>query len=63
MKMHTLVFLLFQEPIGGINVPIEAVERKGDLNMRPKWNAMAFAERYNLRLLGANFFLTEHGKT
>lgn len=62
MKRHTLVFLLFQEPIGGINVPIEAVERKGDLNMRPKWNAMAFAERYNLRLVGANFFLTEHGK-
>ncbi|KIM37786.1 hypothetical protein M413DRAFT_448296 [Hebeloma cylindrosporum] len=59
---HRYVFLLFQEPIGGINVPIEAVERKGDLNMRPKWNAMAFAERYNLRLVGANFFLTEEGK-
>jgi hypothetical protein len=38
------------------------VERKGDLNVRPKWKAMAFAERYNLRLVGANFFLTEHGE-
>jgi hypothetical protein len=29
---------------------------------RAKWNAMAFAEKYNLKLVGANFFLTQEGK-
>ncbi|PPQ83168.1 hypothetical protein CVT25_005415 [Psilocybe cyanescens] len=56
---HRYVFLLFREPAGGIAIPDDAVERKAESGNRSKWNAMAFAHQYDLKLVGANFFLTE----
>ena len=57
-----LVFLLLQEPIEGATIPSGAVEHKSDPKSRAKWNAMAFAEKYNLKLVGANYFLTQEGQ-
>ncbi|KAF9477447.1 PEBP-like protein [Pholiota conissans] len=56
---HRYVFLLFQEPVGGVNVPSNAVERNGEPSSRKLWNAMAFGDKYNLKLVGANFFETQ----
>ena len=53
------VFLLFQEPSGGINLHSDAVERKGHVNARAKWNALAFAEDNGLKLVGVNYFMTQ----
>jgi len=60
--MSIPVFLLFQEPVEGVTIPSHAVEHKGDMKSRAKWNAMAFAEKYGLKLVGANFFLTQEVK-
>jgi len=59
---HRYVFLLFQEPSGGINLSADAVERKGDFEARPKWNALTFAENYGLKLVGINYFMTQVSK-
>ncbi|PPR08279.1 hypothetical protein CVT24_001119 [Panaeolus cyanescens] len=53
------VFLLYQEPSGGLHVPDDAVEHQGEFTSRRKWNATAFAEKYGLKLVGANFFITK----
>lgn len=59
MSSLALVFLLFQEPPGGLIIPAEAVEHKGNAKERAKWNAVEFAEKYNLKLVGVNYFLTQ----
>jgi phosphatidylethanolamine-binding protein (PEBP) family uncharacterized protein len=57
--LHRYIFLLFQEPTGGLSLPSDATESSGEEKSRPKWNAMTFAEKNNLKLVGANFFQTE----
>jgi len=54
---HRYVFLLFSEKDGGYDVPENAVEL--DHNNRKRWDAMAFAKKYGLTLVGANFFIVE----
>lgn len=56
MTSSLSVFLLFQEPIGGISIPANAVERNADPSSRKQWNAMEFARKFDLKLVGANFF-------
>ncbi|KAF5329805.1 hypothetical protein D9619_009404 [Psilocybe cf. subviscida] len=56
---HRYIFLLFQEPAGGLSLPTDATESSGGEKSRPKWNAMTFAERNQLKLVGATFFQTE----
>ncbi|KAF8153813.1 PEBP-like protein [Crassisporium funariophilum] len=58
-SFHRYTFLLFQEPSGGVSIPDNAVEHDGAREKRRSWKAIAFAEKYNLKLVGANFFLTE----
>lgn len=53
------VFLLFQEPKGGITIPEGSPEYGSALEERRSWDVLAFWEKYNLKLLGANFFLTK----
>ncbi|KAF8625487.1 hypothetical protein AX15_005352 [Amanita polypyramis BW_CC] len=55
--IHRYTFLLFQEPPSGVNIPHGAPEYGSALEERRSWSTMAFAERYNLKLVGANFFL------
>jgi len=52
-------FLLFQEPSGGATIPDDAVEHKAEFTTRRCWNAMEFATKYGLTLVGANYFLTD----
>ena len=52
------VFLLFEEPTGGYNIPAGALEYGVELEQRRDWDALAFGEKYGLRLVGANFFLS-----
>jgi len=54
-----LVFLLFEEPKGGVLVPSGAIEHEAQKELRRSWKAVDFAKQYNLKLVGANFFLTE----
>lgn len=56
------VFLVFQEPSGGVNIRDGAVERNGDTKARSKWNALTFAEEYGLKLVGINYFMTQVSK-
>jgi hypothetical protein len=51
------VFLLFEEPIGGYEIPGGAPEYGAELEQRRSWNAVAFGEKYGLKLIGADFFL------
>jgi hypothetical protein len=53
------VFLLFEEPVGGYEIPASAPEHGAELGQRGRWNAVAFGEKYGLRLVGADFFLLE----
>jgi phosphatidylethanolamine-binding protein len=52
-------FLLFEEPSSGFDIPQDAVERKAEFDDRWRWNAESFARKNGLKLVGANFFLTE----
>ena len=52
------VFLLFEEP-ASFSIPGDAVEHVATLKDRRSWNAGAFAEKYGLKLVGANFFVTQ----
>ncbi|KAF8812944.1 PEBP-like protein [Phlegmacium glaucopus] len=56
---HRYVFLLFQEPAGGVNIPKDNLEHNPSPASRRSWNAMAFADKHDLKLVGANFLLTE----
>jgi len=51
------VFLLFEEPTGGYEIPTDAPEYGAELEQRRSWDAVAFGERYGLKLVGADFFL------
>jgi len=52
------VFLLFEEP-ASFSIPRGAIEHVTTLKDRRSWNAGAFAEKYGLKLVGANFFVTQ----
>jgi len=51
------VFLLFEEPVGGYEIPASAPEHGAEREQRRSWNAVAFGEKYGLKLVGADFFL------
>jgi len=51
------VFLLFEEPSGGVKIPADAPE--SDDKDRKGWDAIKFADKYDLKLVGANYFMTE----
>lgn len=51
------MFLLFEEPIGGYEIPAGVPECGAELERRRSWNAVAFGEKYGLKLVGADFFL------
>ena len=53
------VFLVFQEPSGGVNIRSDAIERNGDTKARSNWNALTFAEKYGLKLVGISYFMTQ----
>ncbi|KAJ8487375.1 hypothetical protein ONZ51_g4213 [Trametes cubensis] len=57
--LHRYIFLLFQEPASTepFVVPQGAPEYGAALEERRSWNPVAFAERYRLKLVGANYFL------
>jgi hypothetical protein len=48
---------LFEEPIGGYEIPPGAPEYGAGVEQRRGWNAVAFGEKYGLKLVGADFFL------
>jgi len=52
------VFLLFEEPTGGYEIPTGASEYGAEPEQRRGWNAVAFGEKYGLKLVGADFFLS-----
>ncbi|TFK47412.1 PEBP-like protein [Heliocybe sulcata] len=55
---HRYVFLLFQEPPSApLAIPEGAVEYGAALEERRSWNALDFAKKYGLKLVGANFFI------
>jgi len=54
-----VAFLLFEEPEGGINIPQNAIEHGIKLEDRRTWNTPKFAEAYDLKLVGVNFFLCQ----
>ncbi|KAI0635465.1 PEBP-like protein [Trametes polyzona] len=57
--LHRYIFLLFQEPASAepFAVPQGAPEYGSVLEQRRSWNPIAFAEKYGLKLVGANYFL------
>ncbi|TFK91314.1 PEBP-like protein [Polyporus arcularius HHB13444] len=57
--IHRYTFLLFQEPAGPepFTIPQGAPEYGAALEERRSWNPIAFAEKHNLKLVGANYFL------
>ena len=59
MRERYAAFLLFQEPTGAepFTIPQGAPEYGAALEERRSWDPIAFAEKYNLKLVGANFFL------
>ncbi|KAF9524733.1 PEBP-like protein [Crepidotus variabilis] len=57
--LHRYVFLLFQEPAGGFTVPQGSVETDSEFNARRNWDAIKFADKHSLKLVGATYFLTE----
>ncbi|THH10430.1 hypothetical protein EW145_g1338 [Phellinidium pouzarii] len=54
--MHRYIFLLFQEPPGGYALPTDAPEFGSELESRRSWSGLEFAKRYELTLVGANYF-------
>jgi phosphosulfolactate phosphohydrolase-like enzyme len=53
------VFLLYEEPIGGYEIPVNAPEHDKKLEGRRNWDAVVFGEKYGLKLAGADFFVSE----
>jgi phosphosulfolactate phosphohydrolase-like enzyme len=53
------VFLLCEEPIGGYEIPVNAPEHDTKLEGRKNWDAVAFGEKYGLKLAGIDFFVSE----
>ncbi|EIN05432.1 PEBP-like protein [Punctularia strigosozonata HHB-11173 SS5] len=55
--VHRYTFLLFEEPPSFGGVPEGSPEYGATLEERRSWDAVAFGERYGLKLVGANFML------
>ncbi|KAI0794945.1 phosphatidylethanolamine-binding protein [Abortiporus biennis] len=57
--IHRYTFLLFQEPrsVDGFSVPEGSPEYGAALEERRSWDAVKFADKYGLKLVGANFML------
>ena len=53
------VFLLFEEPLGGYEIPASAPEHGAKPEQRRNWDALAFGVKYKLKLVGADFFTLE----
>ena len=53
------MFLLFEEPVDGYEIPANAPERDTGLEQRRNWNAVTFGREYGLQLVGADFFISE----
>ena len=51
------VFLLFEEPTGGYEIPADASEYGAEVEQRRGWSAVAFGENYGLKLVGADLIL------
>ena len=51
------MFLLFEEPTGGCDIPAGAPEHGAEVEQRRGWNPIAFGEKYGLKLVGVDFFL------
>ena len=70
MKLKTIeiififfaVFLLFEEPAGGVTIPSDATNAQTDPEARERnnWDAMKFASSHNLKLVGVNYFETKN---
>lgn len=48
-------FLLFVEPPAGVQISHDAPEHMNEREQRRKWDVWAFADKYGLKLVGANF--------
>ncbi|KDQ55396.1 hypothetical protein JAAARDRAFT_37416 [Jaapia argillacea MUCL 33604] len=55
--IHRYTFLLFQEPMSSISIPLEAPEHGTTIEQRIRWDPIEFGEKYGLKLVAANFFL------
>ncbi|KAI8973075.1 PEBP-like protein [Trametes punicea] len=57
--LHRYIFLLFQEPTSAqpFAVPQGEPEYGAALEERRSWNPLSFADKYGLKLVGANYFL------
>jgi len=55
--LHRYVFLLFEEPVGGYEIPAGAPEYSAKPEQRRGWDAVAFGGKYGLKLVGVDFFL------
>ncbi|EKM52967.1 uncharacterized protein PHACADRAFT_259141 [Phanerochaete carnosa HHB-10118-sp] len=53
--VHRYTFLLFTEPPAGVQIPHDAPEHLNEREQRRKWDVWAFANKYGLELVGANF--------
>lgn len=51
------MFLLFEEPIGSYEIPAGAPEHGANSEQRRNWDALAFGEKFGLKLVGADFVL------
>ncbi|KAK7689650.1 hypothetical protein QCA50_007443 [Cerrena zonata] len=57
--LHRYTFLLFQEPSpsSAFSVPEGSPEHGASLEERRSWDAVQFADKYGLKLVGANYML------
>ena len=53
-----LVFLLFEEPIGGSEIPDGTPEYGAKSEQLRNWDALAFGEKFGLKLVGADFIFS-----
>jgi hypothetical protein len=53
------VFLLFEEPVGGYEIPALAQEHEIKLEQRKGWDVVAFGRKYGLKLVGSDFFVSK----
>jgi len=52
------VFLLFEEPIGGYELPTDASEYGTKLQQRRNWDVLTFGEKCGLKIVGADYFVS-----
>jgi hypothetical protein len=56
LTLALLAFLLLEEPTSELTVPPDAPEHSSEPADRRKWDAMVFAKKYGLKLVGATYF-------